>query len=150
METAFQKFTRVITWWLGKSADYDKQFGSQCVDFARQYCFDSWNPIGWFNGSAYQWWVTWSPFDKKKWNRIEYKNWLYPNPWDVVFFAPTKTNPYGHVAIWDAWSDVAKLCIVEQNAGSWNWDGRWANAIKKSTVTYNGKRWQCVGWYAIK
>jgi hypothetical protein len=149
METAFQKFTRIVNKWIWKSADYDKAYGAQCVDFARQYCADAGYTIGTFSGSAYNGWKTGSPFNKQ-WNRIEYKTWLYPNPWDVVFFAPTKTNPYGHVAIWDRGCNAFDLCIVEQNAGSGNWDGKWGNAIKRSLVKYNWTRWNCVGWYSIK
>lgn len=146
METAFQKFTRIINWWIGKNADYDKQYGSQCVDFARQYASDAGYPIWTFSGSAFNWWKTGSPFDKS-WKRVVKTSLNYPNPWDIVFFEPTRTNPYWHVAISDKWCSATLLCIIEQNAGSGNWDGKWANAIKRTNTTYNGSRWVCPWWF---
>lgn len=49
IESAFQRFTRIIKGWVGKSVDYDKAYGAQCVDFARQYAKDSGYPIGTFS-----------------------------------------------------------------------------------------------------
>ena len=141
MESYFQKFTRTINKWIGKSVDYDKAYWSQCVDFARQYCADLWTPIGTFSGSAFKWWQTGSPFNVR-WERIiRYEN--FPSAWSVVFFAPTKNNPYGHVAIADNGCTETVLKIIEQNAGSWNWDWKWNNTIRKRTTNYKN----CLGWY---
>lgn len=45
MKSYFQKFTESVKKWIGKSVDYDRAYGSQCVDFARQYCYDVGRPI---------------------------------------------------------------------------------------------------------
>lgn len=147
MLSAFQKFTRIINGWIGKSADYDKQFWAQCVDFARQYAKDAGSPIGTFSGSAFNGWKTGSPFDKT-WKRILKRVGNYPNPWDIVFFEPTPSNKYWHVAIADRWCSDTILCIIEQNAGSWNGDWKGANAIKRTQTSYNGSRWVCPGWFS--
>lgn len=147
METAFQKFTRIVSKWIGKSVDYDKAYWNQCTDFARQYASDAWYPIGTFSGSAYNWWKTWSPFDKS-WKRVLKTSLNYPNPWDIVFFEPTPSNKYWHVAIWDKWSSANFLCIIEQNAGSGNWDWKGNNAIKRTKVPYLSPRGKCPWWFA--
>lgn len=145
-ESAFQKFTRIISGWIGKSSDYDKMYGAQCVDFARQYCKDAGYPIGTFSGSAFNGWKTWSPFDTS-WVRIKNDNPnTYPSPGDIVFFWPTRTNPYGHVAVADKWCTYSILNIIEQNAGSGNGDGRWSNAIKRRSTSYVN----CLGWFHRK
>lgn len=142
MESYFQKFTRTINKWIGKRVDVDNYAGFQCVDFARQYCAELWTPIGTFSGSAFNWWKTGSPFDYK-WKRVVSTSWTIPSAWDVVFFAPTKNNPYGHVAIADNECTETVLKIIEQNAGSWNWDWKGNNAIRKRTTNYIN----CLGWY---
>lgn len=144
MLSYFQKFTATINKWLWKRVDVDNYAGYQCTDFVRQYCSDLWTPIGTFSGSAYNWWKTGSPFNSS-WKRItQYEN--SPSAWDVVFFAPTKNNKYGHVAIADNGCTNSILKIIEQNAGSGNWDGKGSNAIKKRVTNYSN----CVGWYTKK
>ena len=144
MLSYFQKFTAIINKWIGKTADYDKAYGFQCVDFARQYASDAGYPIGTFSGSAYNGWKTGSPFNSK-WLRVQRNN-NAPSTWDIVFFVPTPTNPYGHVAIADNGCTTTILKIIEQNAGTGNGDGKGNNAIRKRTTTYS----LCAGWYTIK
>jgi len=145
MLSYFQKFTATISNWLWKTADYDRAYWAQCVDFARQYCSDIWFPIGTFSGSAYNWWKTGSPFDAK-WKRVQRQGGNFPSPGDVVFFVPTANNPYGHVAIADNGCTKDILKIIEQNAWSGNGDGKWNNAIRKRTTTYS----LCSWWYTLK
>jgi len=142
MISYFQKFTSTINKWIGKTADYDKAYWFQCVDLARQYCADVGRPIGTFSGSAYNWWITGSPFNPK-WKRIGSNGSNFPSSWDVVFFVPTPTNKYGHVAIADNFCTESELNIIEQNAGSGNWDWKGNNAIKRRKTNYS----QCAGWY---
>ena len=146
IESAFQRFTRIIKGWVGKSVDYDKAYGAQCVDFARQYAKDSGYPIGTFSWSAYNGWKTWSPFNNT-WIRVTRDGSNFPIPGDIVFFAPTPKNLYGHVAIAHNNCNAKTLIIIEQNAGSGNWDGKGSNAIKITTTSYNGNRGVCVGWF---
>lgn len=74
MLSAFQKITRYFTSWLGKKVDYDKAYGNQCVDWAREFARSStMNPIGTFSGSAINGWTTGSPFKGTRWKRVEYK-----------------------------------------------------------------------------
>jgi hypothetical protein len=47
---------------LGKSVDYDKAYGSQCVDYARWYANEIGHPINTFSGSAYNGWTKMNPF----------------------------------------------------------------------------------------
>ena len=147
--TKFQEITAIFNKWIGKQADFDKVYWSQCVDWARQFAQEMRSPIGTFWWSAYSGWSTGRPFRNTKWKRIDYKKWLVPTAWDIIFFWPTQSNPYWHVAICDGGSTPDLLKIVEQNWGSWNGDGKWENAIKRSSLPYD-KRGKCLGWYTIQ
>ena len=142
MISYFQKFTATINKWIGKKVDYDNAFWNQCTDFARKYCSDVGRPIWNFSGSAYNWWKTGSPFNSK-WKRVQRQGNNFPSAWDVVFFVPTPKNKYGHVTIANNNCTESILNIIEQNAGSGNWDWKWNNAISKRTTNYS----LCAGWY---
>lgn len=146
--TKFQEITSIFNKWIGKQIDFDKVYWSQCVDWARQFAQEMRAPIGTFWGSAYSWWSTGRPFKWTKWKEVVYKPWMIPTPWDIIFFWPTQANPYWHVAIVDGGSTDKILKIVEQNAWTGNWDGKWGNAIKRSELDYN-KRGKCLGWYTL-
>lgn len=148
MLSFFQKFTQWINKWIGKSVDYDMAYGNQCIDLARQIAKESGNPIWTFSGSAYQWWVTWSPFKWTKWKRVDRVGKNIPMAWDIIFFAPKSNNPYGHVAIVDGWCTPFIINIIEQNSSTWNWSWKWWDAIKRSSIGYD-VRGKCVGWYTI-
>lgn len=147
--TKFQEITAIFNKWIGKQADFDKVYWSQCIDWARQFAQEMRSPIGTFWWSAYSGWSTGRPFRNTKWKRIDYKKWLVPTAWDIIFFWPTQSNPYWHVAICDGGSTPDLLKIVEQNAWSGNGDGKWENAIKRSSLPYD-KRGKCLGWYTIQ
>ena len=137
--------------WLGKIVDYDKAYWFQCVDLARQHAKDMWNPIGTFWGSALNGWLTGSPFIGTKWERVVNTVTAVPKEWDIVFLNKTASNPYWHVAV--AWEGCtgSKLFLVEQNAGTWNGDGKNGNKITLREIKYNDpKRWFCLGWYTLK
>ena len=85
----------------GKKVDYDGRFGYQCVDLFRQYCKDVWQipHTGGVVGAA----ELFTKYDKmplevKYLDRLVYTGDM-PETGDVVLFAPTKKNQYGHVAI---------------------------------------------------
>ena len=68
------------------------------------------------------------PLEQKYFKRVPYKVGMFPEAGDVVIFAPTKSNKYGHVAIvLDASSE--EIAVFEQDGfkqdgahvGSWNY-----------------------------
>lgn len=80
MLSAFQKLTAYLNSWLGKKVDYDKAYGNQCVDWAREFArVSAMNPIGTFSGSAINGWLTGSPFKDTRWKRIAYSVNSYPD-----------------------------------------------------------------------
>ena len=137
--------------WIGKIVDYDKAYGYQCVDFARQHAKDMWNSIWTFWGSALTGWLTGKPFIGTKWERVVNTVTAVPKEWDIVFLNKTTSNPYGHVAVAGEGCTGSKLFLVEQNAGTWNGDGKNGNKITLREIKYNDpKRGICLGWYTLK
>lgn len=147
--TKYQQITAIFNKWIGKQVDFDKVYWSQCVDWARQFAKEIWEPINTFGGSAYSGWSSGKPFTGTKWKRINRTPWLVPTAWDIIFFWPTQSNPYGHVAVTNGASTTEKLNIVEQNAWNANWDWKWSNAIKKSSVGYDA-RGKCLWWFTLE
>lgn len=115
----------------GKKIDYDGHYGAQCVDVFRQYCRDvlAIPHTGGVVGAVelYAKYDT-MPLEQKYFERIPYKAGMQPEAGDVVIFAPTKSNKYGHVAIvLDTSSE--EIAVFEQDGfkqdgahvGSWNY-----------------------------
>lgn len=137
--------------WIGKVVDYDKAYGYQCVDLARQHAKDMWNPIWTFSGSALNGWLTGSPFIGTKWERVTNTTTAIPKEGDIVFLDKTESNPYGHVAVAGEGCTGSKLVLIEQNAGNGNGDGKNGNKITMRAIKYNDpKRGNCLGWYTLK
>lgn len=147
--TKFQEITAIFNKWIWKSVSEDAKLWAQCVSWGKQFAKEMKNPIGSFWWSAYSGWSTSRPFKNTKWKRVDYKPWMIPTAWDIIFFWPTQSNPYWHVAICDGGSTPDLLKIVEQNAWSGNGDWKWENAIKRSSLPYD-KRGKCLGWYTIQ
>lgn len=115
----------------GKKIDYDGHYGAQCVDVFRQYCKDvlAIPHTGGVVGAAelYTKYDT-MPLEQKYFHRIPYKAGIQPEKGDVVIFAATKANQYGHVAI-VLNSSAAEMVVFEQDGfkqdgahvGSWNY-----------------------------
>ena len=114
----------------GKKIDYDGRYGAQCVDVFRQYCKDvlaiphTGGVVG-----AVELYTKYEamPLEQKYFDKLVYAGGK-PEAGDVVIFGPTKTNPYGHVAIvLDASSE--EIAVFEQDGfkqdgahvGSWNY-----------------------------
>lgn len=145
MLSVFQKFTATVSKWLGKWVDFDKAYGDQCVDWAKQFALDQYGvTLGNFSGSALNGWNTGSPFDSK-WTRVVYKKGLIPGIGDIVFFDKMSYNPYGHVAVGDNGSDINNCCVIEQNGGAGKATGTWVDAIRKKIYDY--KTPPCLGWF---
>lgn len=114
----------------GKKVDYDGRFGAQCVDLFRQYCKDVLGipHTGGVEGAAELYTKYESmPLEQKYFNKLVYAGGK-PGTGDVVIFAPTKSNKYGHVAIvLDA--STEKITVFEQDGfkqdgahiGSWGY-----------------------------
>ena len=114
----------------GKKIDYDGRFGAQCVDLFRQYCRDVLciPHTGGVVGAAdlFTKYDT-MPLEQKYFDKLVYAGGK-PEKGDVVIFAPTKSNKYGHVAIvLDASSE--EIAVFEQDGfkqdgahvASWNY-----------------------------
>nr|DAK69378.1 MAG TPA: Endolysin [Caudoviricetes sp.] len=101
----------------GKKIDYDGHYGAQCVDVFRQYCKDvlAIPHTGGVVGAAelYTKYDT-IPLEQKYFERIPYKASMQPEKGDVVIFAATKANQYGHIAI-VLNSSAAEMVVFEQD-----------------------------------
>jgi len=101
---------------LGKWYAETKELWRQCVAGCKRYAEDVYGEKWSFWWTAFDWWnnKTWYFSD---WNSIEYKKWLYPPQWAIVFFKPSVENGNcGHVAIVDM-ADENWMSIIEQNWG---------------------------------
>ena len=89
----------------GKKVDYDGVYGAQCVDLFRQYVKEG---LGIpehtgtcsTSGGAKDLWLDYArmPIEKKYFNRYSMSRALIPG--DIVIWNSTKTNSFGHVAIY--------------------------------------------------
>jgi len=114
----------------GKKIDYDGRYGAQCVDVFRQYCKDVLeipHPGGVVGAAELYTKYDELPLEQKYFNRLVYAGGK-AEAGDVVIFAPTKSNKYGHVAIvLDASSE--EIAVFEQDGfkqdgahvGSWSY-----------------------------
>jgi len=122
--------TEFVDKYNGKKIDYDGRYGAQCVDVFRQYCKDvlAIPHTGGVVGAAelYTKYDT-MPLEQRYFDKLVYAGGK-PEKGDVVIFAPTKSNKYGHVAIvLDASSE--EIVVFEQDGfkqtgahvGSWNY-----------------------------
>ena len=99
---------------INTKVDYDGVYGAQCVDLFRQYCKDVLN-IKEHTGSvdgARELFENYErlPLEIKYFSRV-----LAPVCGDVVVYGATKTNKYGHVAIYLADYDIDNILIFEQD-----------------------------------
>ena len=122
--------TEFVDKYNGKKIDFDSRYGAQCVDVFRQYCNDvlAIPHTGGVVGAA-DLFTKYDamPLEQKYFDKLVYAG-RKPEAGDVVIFAPTKSNKYGHVAIvLDASSE--KITVFEQDGfkqdgahvGSWNY-----------------------------
>ena len=146
------RFLSIMDKYVWKSVDYDKMYWAQCVDFVKQFALEQyWVRLDSFLGSAYSWWITWNAFDKKQWDRVVYQKWLVPEIGDILFLDKIKSNPYGHVCVVDNNCTKDILCVIEENAGNGNGDGKWWNAVTRRSFWYNSAvRWKCLWWFHKK
>jgi len=123
--------------WLGKSIDWDKKYGNQCVDVYRQYCHELGFPQSPLVKGAVNIWDTYLTecFDK-----IPNTPKGIPNQGDVIIWGTT-VGKYGHCAIFDH-GDVNKFVSLDQNWPSDNGEG----VLHEQEHNYKG----VLGWLRPK
>ena len=101
----------------GKSIDFDKAYGAQCVDVFRQYCAEVLNieHTGGVNGAKDLFLDYFKmPKEQKYFMLVKDKDGVKYKEGDVLVWNATKTNQYGHVAI--LLSEMSgDLLVFEQN-----------------------------------
>jgi len=136
------KHSEILKKWIWKRYQENDKYKYQCISWVKKYCEEMWRPIGTFGGSAYDWWVTWKPFNKN-WKKVVKTPLNYPLEWDLVFWGTTWGKWYWHVAIANKFCNPMVLRTTDQNAGTGNWDWLGKNAINPFFRSY---KW-VVGWY---
>lgn len=97
----------------GKQIDFDKAFGSQCVDLFRQYSkevLDIPEHTGAVEGAK----DLYLKYDDMKLMQKYFQKIYTPRKGDIVIFNKTSTNKYGHVAI-VVYATRKTLVVFEQN-----------------------------------
>lgn len=97
----------------GKQIDFDKAFGSQCVDVFRQYCKEVLG-IKEHTGAVEGAKDLYLNFNEMKLMQKYFEKIYTPRKGDVVIFNKTSTNKYGHVAI-VIYATRKTLVVFEQN-----------------------------------
>ena len=107
-------FAEFIVKYDGKQVDFDKVYGSQCVDLFRQYCKDviGCPHTGSVDG-AKDLWFNFSENDEKKYF-VRFTSNL-ARFGDVIIWDRTETNKYGHVALVVQAYQQDKVLVFEQN-----------------------------------
>lgn len=104
--------------WIWKSYQETPELWIQCVGGVKIYAKErKWN-IWTFWGSAINGWNTWLPFDSS-WTRIEYKPWLFPPQWALIFFSEKRCKNW-HVSLANKYCNKDVLRHLDQN-----WWGKW-------------------------
>lgn len=86
----------------GTKVDYDKKFGSQCVDLFRQYCHDVLEiPHTGAVIGARDLYLDYlkMPLERRYFDRIPYTEDNTPEKGDVLIWEGSPGNKYGHVAL---------------------------------------------------
>lgn len=92
--------TEFINKTMGRKVDFDGHYGAQCVDLFRQYIWDV-KGIPHTGGviGAKDLWLNYERLPKEV-EHLERHKLDEAECGDVVIWGATKTNPYGHVAIY--------------------------------------------------
>ena len=126
---------------LGKKYDYDGSFGYQCFDLGRwrlkklwktqfKSTWNLWAQILWVYPEKY----SDLPFVKNTISSI-------PKKWDIVIWAKTKSNIYGHIAILKT-GNKSKIIVLEQNGWTWLGSWQWSDAIRLKDYNYTNILWR--------
>ena len=128
-------FEHFINKYINTKVDFDKAFGSQCVDLFRQYCQDVLGipHTGSVDGARelYERYKE-LPKEQKYFSQVSKKS--VPQFGYVAVWGATNTNKYGHVALVVSRLDSANLLVFEQNG--FTQDG--AKLVRRSTENLLG------------
>ena len=107
--------------WLNKWYAENTAYWFQCVAWVKKYCSEVyWVNLSSFWGTAYNWFMSWSPFIWKWFTKILNTKEFVPKTWDIIFFDKAKSNwMCGHVGIVDEWSTAKTVKVLNQNMGTW-------------------------------
>lgn len=97
----------------GKQIDFDKAFGSQCVDVFRQYSKEVLG-IKEHTGAVTGAKELYLNFDKMSLMQKHFEKVYTPHKGDIVIYNSTSTNIYGHVAI-VVYASRKTIVVFEQN-----------------------------------
>lgn len=111
---------------------------AECVYWAKIYCKERGYPIKSFWWSAYNWWITWSPFDDS-WIRVYKDSDNKPKEGDIVFWDEGR-GKYCHVAVANKFCTPRVLRCSDQN-GWWKHE-----AIQPRFYNYDNVVW----WFTRK
>jgi hypothetical protein len=128
-----------INEWLGKSIDFDGQFGPQCVDSVAQYCVENGKPVAYAN--AKDWWqhpALTGAFDFIA-NDPNDPNQL-PDRGNIIIWdgRVPGSEGFGHIAIWDMVTPSGFQSLDQ------NWSGRYVHFVPNHTWTW------VIGWMKPK
>ena len=110
------KLHEFVDKYIGTKVDFDKAFGAQCVDLARQYFQDVWNvpqPEGVIGAQDFYFKHENRPVQKRHMDCITYKG-LNPPVGAVVIFKACPANRFGHIGICLS-SDDNTITLFEQD-----------------------------------
>lgn len=136
-----EQYKKVMLW---KRVQESAQLWYQCVAQAKDYCRQVRNKfIPPFWGTAYTWRLrraivfegheSVSGFATVPVGSIvifkPYATVQVKKPW-ALFWKTVKLTAAGHVAVVDYTDNTGVIRVIEQNGGTWNWDGKGSNAIR--------------------
>src|SRR3954451_15896153 len=136
----------------GKYFDLDGLYGSQCVDLVNYYSkwiwpgVSPWATLGGGNAKDIFYNAS-NDYYTKIVNDVNDANQV-PDPGDIVCFAATATNPYGHIAV--VVTPISGGLRVIQQDGTINVD---ANGNARGTAFIDNRPWgrsRCIGWLRPK
>ena len=136
------KHSEVLKKWIWNRYQENDKYKYQCLAWVKKYCEEMDRPIWSFWWAAYNWWVTWKPFNNK-WKKIPKTPLNYPSEGDVVIWGTTWGGWCWHIAIAWKFCNPMVLRTTDQNAGNWNGDWLGKNAILPFFRSY---KW-VLGWY---
>lgn len=122
------RYDDFINTYLGKSIDWDGQYGFQCVDEVAQYCSDNGKPVAyanakdWFQHPALDGAFDSIGNDPNDPNQV-------PTRGDIVIWGGNSpgSGGYGHIAIFDMAIDVNHFQSLDQN-----WNGAYVHFVTHS------------------
>jgi hypothetical protein len=142
------KITSFISEWLGRPYTEKWMDSRQCVGGAKLFVKEVYGITLWsFGGTAYTGRLNENnTFDPKIWNTINYREFdQQPSVWSLVWFAPTKENPAGHIGMCVYKLNDWKIGMLELNGGEIGKNKKW----DEFNIRVRGLQ-NCLGYRRIK